>query len=189
MAELRQFTPNDVERLKPGDCLLYSGSSFISRAIKIKTWSHVSHVEIYRGDFKSIASRDQVGVNTYSFRYDGLYEVRRPNSELDMGEALRWFDTPFDPVTKTGTTGQKYDTWGLFRFFTLGKQSTDKQFCSEVATRFYRKCVELPHGHDFHPFHPDWDADLIAPCGYEISDEFTVMWNQKVGWTGLPMAA
>ena len=180
------FTATDAARLIPGDCLLYSSGGPLPWLIKIKTWSPVSHVSVYRGNLRSIAARAE-GVNTYPLRCDGLYAVLRPcDGPLNVDPGLAWFDVPFNPKTHTGVTGQRYDTWGLFRFFTLGKQSEDKQFCSEVATRFYRLCLAAD-GDAFHPFAKRWDADLVSPGMFLASDEFDLAWSAAAGWEqGLP---
>ncbi len=142
--------------LAPGDCLLYSGGGFFSRLIRIKTWSPISHVEVYIGGGLSVASRDGKGVNTYPLRLDGLVTVLRPARYVDMPAALAWHQHQ---------VGQKYDWWGLMRFFTIGKQSDTKQFCSEFATRFYR-------AGGFEPFTAEIDADLVSPGQFLYSPLF-----------------
>jgi hypothetical protein len=67
-------------------------------------------------------------------------------------------------------TGQRYDWLGLLRFFTLGQQSTDKQFCSEHATRFYR-------AGGFEPFSKHYDADLVSPGHFLSSAKFATHWR------------
>lgn len=185
MAAKVAFTSADVARLVPGDCLLYSSGGPLPWLIKLKTWSPVSHVEVYRGVAngvaRSIAAR-QAGVNTYPVRLDGVYEVLRPDpSPLDLQPAVVWFDVPFNKATGQGVTGQRYDVLGLFRFFTLGSQSTEKQFCSEVATRFYRRA--LTHdGRPFCPFAADYDADLVSPGMFRASTQFVDVWTTTAGW-------
>lgn len=146
----------NVKALRPGDCLLYSGTGFFSRVIRIKTWSAISHVEIYVGFGKSVASRDGHGVNTYPLRTDGLVTVLRPLRFVDVGAGMRWHQQQI---------GQAYDWWGLLRFFAIGEQSTTKQFCSEYATRWYR-------AGGFEPFAKDYDADLVSPGMFLSSAEF-----------------
>lgn len=141
---------------QPGDCLLYAGTGFFSRIIKIKTWSPVSHCELYIGDGQSVASRDGVGVGTFTVRTDGLYAVLRPLAPFNLPKAMRWYKT---------VEGQRYDWLGLLRMFTIGEQSTNMQFCSEFETRMYR-------AGDFEPFTPEIDADLVAPGQYLYSPRF-----------------
>jgi hypothetical protein len=133
--------------LKPGDALLYRGKGFVSWFIRVKTWSPVNHVEVYVGEGAVITARGN-GSRVFPFTEEGLVEVWRPLHPLDLPAAMRWF--------YAAANGQKYDKWGLFRFFTLGRQSTDKQFCSELATRFYRAA-------GFDPFTKETDADLVSP--------------------------
>jgi len=144
--------------LVPGDCLLYRGRGLLPALIRLKTWSDVSHIEMYFGNGVVGASRAE-GVNTYRLKTEGLRVVLRPTDAVDMAAVRRWHDQPFDPKTQTGVTGQKYDTLGLFRFFTIGKQSMDRQFCSEWQTRAYRQG-------GFNPFAEHYDADLVSPGMY-----------------------
>ena len=142
---------------QPGDCLLYRGTSLMSRLIQIKTWSVISHVEIACGPLCSVASRDGKGVDLYSIRTDGLYAMLRPVAPVNMETAFNWFYAT--------ARGQRYDWLGLFRFFTVGQQSMDKQFCSEFAVRFYR-------AGGFAPFAADYDADLVSPGMFLCSTQF-----------------
>ena len=177
------FTAADTMRLLPGDCLLYSSGGPLPWVIKLKTWSPVSHVEVYRGACESFAARAP-GVDTFRFRSEGLYEILRPNgSPLDLTAAIAWFDQPFDPKTETGVTGQLYDAWGLTRFFRFPwtEPSLDKQFCSELATRLYRLC-RTASGALFCPFATRYDADLVSPGMFRASDEFALLWSADAGW-------
>lgn len=151
------FSDAILPRLRPGDLLIYSRDSFFGRAIKIKTWSNYSHVETYIGGTKTHAARDSgklwgkprpgTGVGVFDIQFDGLVLVRRPRDPFNLAAA-------WDYMRKV--EGQRYDVLGIFRFFTLGKQSTDKQFCSEDATRLARAA-------GVHPFVHWLDADLVSP--------------------------
>ncbi len=153
--------------LNPGDLILYRGTSIWSKLLMIKTWSPVSHCEVYLGNGKSYSARDGVGVDFFPLRLEGLTHVLRPivraGDPFDFKAGVKWAET---------TRGQKYDWLGLFRFFTLGKQSLTKQFCSEACLRFYRNC-------QFEPFHKDKDADLIAPGNFLDSPAFEHWWVRK----------
>lgn len=135
--------------IRAGDVLCYRGRGLFSWAIMVKTWAEVSHVELANSGASAFASRDGKGVHTYAIDLDParLYAVLRPVQAVDM-EAVRAFHSR--------CIGQKYDVWGLFRFFTWGKQSFDKQFCSEYVVRLLR------HG-GVEPFTPETDADLVSP--------------------------
>ncbi len=154
--------------LKEGDCLLYSGKGIFSWLIKIKTWSKYSHVEVYIGHGQSFASRDGEGVEVYWMRGNDLAMVLRPTQAINVENGMDFIKA---------TSGQRYDWWGLLRFFTLGKQSTRKQFCSELATRFYNAC-------GFYPFSKKYDADLVSPGMFASSAKFNVIWEAPDGKLG-----
>lgn len=148
--------------LHAGDVLLYASSGFWAWTIKVKTWSEVSHVEVVGPDATALASRDGSGVDTYyPIRLDGLYAVLRPRQTPDMAAAWQWHRT---------VRGQKYDWWGLMRFFTIGQQSMHKQFCSEYATRLLRHA-------GIEPFAPGYDADLVSPGMFLSSPAFEEVWR------------
>jgi hypothetical protein len=151
--------------LKPGDVLLYGGTGFWARLIRIKTWSDVSHVELVAPDGESaLSSRDGIGVGQFlPIRLHGLSAVLRPEMSLDMDALLAFHNT---------CVGQRYDWWGLLRFFTIGKQSTDKQFCSEYVMRLLRA-----GGMD--PFTPQVDADLVAPGQFLMSPLLALRWRAE----------
>lgn len=146
--------------LCPGDCLLYESRGLIGLVIRIKTWHRATHCEVYVGGGETVASRGPQdgtgGVGRYSLREDGLAHILRPVLPFDMDTALRWFAT---------VDGQRYDLWGLLRFFTIGHGKQDRMFCSEFATRFYR-------AGGLEPFQADEDADLIAPGTFLVSPIF-----------------
>lgn len=146
--------------LQPGDYLAYHGTGFVAWVISVKTWHDVTHCEVYVGAGETVASRgpqDGVGgVGRYALRLDDLVHVLRPLMPFDLARALRWFET---------VNGEQYDLWGLLRFFSVGAGRTDRMFCSEFATRFYR-------AGGVEPFQPDEDADAVAPCQFLISPIF-----------------
>lgn len=146
-------------KLKPGDVLLYTGTGFFSWVIRVKTWSTISHCEIYDGHGYSLASRDGQGVDRYPLRREGLTAVMRPKDPLDLRTGHRWFEEE--------ARGQGYDWLGLLAFTSARWQGKNngKMFCSEFLVRFLRWC-----GVD--PF-PDADADAIAPGQFRTSPEFS----------------
>jgi hypothetical protein len=151
---------NARDFVRPGDYLAYRASGFVGWIIKIKTWHDVTHCEVYVGDGASVASRgpqDGVGgVGRYDLRLEGLTHILRPIVPFDLQAALRWFQI---------VNGQRYDLWGLLRFFTIGAGKQDRMFCSEFATRFYR-------AGGLEPFQRDEDADAVAPCTFLLSSQF-----------------
>ena len=151
--------------LRPGDVMLYRPNSLFGRLIAVKSWHPFSHVEIAIAPGKAVASRDLRGVNEYDTRWSELSMVRRPVEPFDLTKAMEYFQT---------VKGQPYDVWGLLRFFGRGKESMDKQFCSEFATRFYRA-----GGLD--PF-DGTPADHIPPGWFSsVADGFKTIWTDKHG--------
>lgn len=152
--------------LKPGDCLLYRNTwSFIGWVIRVKTWSPVNHVEVYIGDGHVISARS-TGTRIYPVTFDNLYEVRRPTETVDLSAAMKWF--------MEVANGQGYDWLGLLRFVQLGKPSLIKQFCSELATRWFRKGkVEL--------FTAETDADKVSPGMLRTTIKLPLYWSEAKG--------
>lgn len=148
------------EKLRPGDCLLYSPTGIFGLIISLKTWHKIAHVEVYIGEGWAAASRDGKGVGIYPLRTSQLCCILRPKDKFDINSALLWYLT---------VRGQKYDWFGLLRFAWRSKvvpNSLDnRMFCSEFVTRFYR-------AGDFDPFSPETDADEIAPFQFLTSPEF-----------------
>jgi hypothetical protein len=165
MAKLMPPPANLTTWLQPGDALLYRSKGLMPWLIMTKTWSRTSHISVYMGKGISYAART-AGVRSYPLRVEGLYAVLRPEGVFDQAKATAWFNAH--------AVGQRYDTWGLFRFFTLGKQSQDKQFCSELAVRLYRaaKCC---------PFGERYDADLVSPGMFLSSPHFRELWFAEYG--------
>lgn len=120
--------------LQPGDVLLYQGRGFWSWLIRIKTFSPVSHVEVYAGDGLAFASRDGEGVGTFPVRDDDLWAILRPTVPLSPfeWEALARVHAHY--------VGARYDWKGLFGFFepAHGKDDATKAFCSEHAARIFK---------------------------------------------------
>lgn len=116
--------------LRPGDVILYADKSLIGVVIRWKTWSDVSHVEVYLGDGYSAAARAR-GVNTYPFDDRAIRLVLRPNVPFDIARMRAFHES---------CVGQKYDYWGLIRVFVLNKQGAqDRAYCSEHAARMAKR--------------------------------------------------
>lgn len=162
-------TPWPPVPIEAGDVLCYSGSGFFSTLIRLKTWApkplSISHVEMANSAASAFASRDGKGVQTYPIDLDPkrLVAVLRPVMPIDMA-AVRAFHSQ--------CIGQAYDWVGLFRFWTIGKQSLTKQFCSEYAVRLLR------HG-GVEPFTPTTDADLVAPWWFLASPALRLVWRRE----------
>ena len=132
--------PIDLAQLRRGDLLLYGGGGIFNLVIQTKTWSHFSHVEVFDGRGLdgvpyALASRNNIGVNRYLLRTDGLRLVLRPMLDLDFEAGARWFETE--------ARFQPYDWWGLLAFSSAKWQGREngKMFCSEFAARYLRVCI------------------------------------------------
>jgi len=161
MVDAIAFTP-DI--LVPGDCLLYQGSSLFSWAIRVKTFSYISHVECFIGNKRALASRDGEGVSNYPLRLDGLVEVLRPNDIFDLDAGIAWYGT---------VKGRPYDWKQLFTFLKAGRSALENEeafFCSEFANAFYRKC-------GLHPFSRTYPSTAVSPGMFRASPHFDVVWT------------
>ena len=149
--------------LHPGDAILYYGHDFGSFLIALKTWTKVAHIEIYRGDQRSLASRIESGVNAYPLRLGGVAAVMRPKQPLDFQSADAWFETK--------ARGHGYDWLGLLCFMLAGREGEKhKFFCSELATHYYRAA-------GLEPFNPRWPAVRVPPSFFLASPGFDAVWT------------
>lgn len=169
-------------KLQPGDVLLYDRQGFVNWAIKVKTWSKVSHVEVVadvHGTLRAAASRNGVGCGIYDIEYRDLAAIVRaqlPPTIDEESDALvpRTFDSTaaVDWFFRERIFQQRYDWLGLFNFYIAAWQGREngRMFCSEFAVRFLRAGgVEL--------FRPECDADSVAPGEFLKSAHGRVMWS------------
>ena len=147
-------TINDFPQLQPGDILLYGGRDLVSRLIQFRTWSDVSHIEIYADAGRSVASRNGIGVGQYPLRVAGLRRVYRPKVAFDFSAALKWFAT---------VDGTKYGWADLLRFYLIDVPTTGL-ICSEFADLWFRN-GGLPL------FNTNYPEGAVCPGDFEkISD-------------------
>lgn len=148
--------------LQPGDTILYFSHDVFDWIIALKTWCKAAHVEMYRGDGMSYASRNGIGVNTYPTRFSDVAAIVRPVKPLDMQSIALWFET---------VRGEGYDWAGLL-CFTLAVRhgSNRKQFCSELMTRLWRKGKG-------DPFNRNWDADRVPPSFFLVTGAGKLIWQ------------
>lgn len=160
-----------IPQLLPGDHLLYGRQPFFpsfagwffSWLTSVKTWSPAVHIEVYRGEGKSIASRNGIGVNEYPLRFEQLIAVLRPNQPFDLAKGLLWFNEH--------ARGQGYDWKGLLCFtLAVHQGSQNKMFCSEFATN-------LDRAMGLKSFDPICDADMISPGQFLQSPAFDEVWQ------------
>ncbi|HTB86013.1 MAG TPA: hypothetical protein VK742_20375 [Candidatus Sulfotelmatobacter sp.] len=123
---------NNFPELLPGDILLYGGNDLVSRLIQFRTWSDVSHIEIYVGGGRSVASRNGIGVNEYPLRIAGLRRAYRPKTDFwldaNFDKAMAWFQT---------VKGTPYGWADLARFYLIDIP-TRGLICSEFGDLFFR---------------------------------------------------
>ncbi len=184
--------------LQFGDVLLYTPASrfSFSAVITVKTWSDFSHSELYLGEcnvermrdrgliasslvddakragapLDVYASRDPKrwlpwpsggGVNLFSLRTAQLGVVRRPREPVDVDAVLKFC---------AKTAGQRYDWWGLLRFYTIGKGKPDRMFCSEAVTRALRTGGPL--------LFDNRDADQVSPGMLDETRDLFDIWRR-----------
>jgi hypothetical protein len=163
-------TVNDFPQLEPGDILLYGGRDLVSRLIQFRTWSDVSHIEIYVGDGRSVASRNGIGVNKYPLRIAGLRRVYRSKQRLmlhgffDFEKSMAWFAT---------VSGKPYGWADLLRFYLINVR-TQGLICSEFADLFFRN-GGLPL------FNTNYPEGAVCPGDYEKISDLLVeeIWSWK----------
>jgi hypothetical protein len=150
--------------LQPGDHLLYGKSDLFGLITSVKTWSPAVHIEVYCAPGYSVASRNGIGVNLYPVRLAQLIAVLRPR-RFDLEAAMQWF--------RAHARGEAYDWLGLLCFTLAVKQgSKRKMFCSEFAARLDRHA-------GCRSFHPEFDADRIAPGNFAMSPAFEWAWKRE----------
>lgn len=154
----------DPSILQVGDCLLYRPSSVFGWLIAVKTFTRISHVEVYVGGGKSFTSRDGKGVDIYPLRTDGLAAVRRPVSPLpNLDKALAWTQL---------VRGQAYDFKDLWTFLLMGKPSGDplKMICSESVACWYKEV-------GYEAVNLDVNSEAIAPADFYKTGALRTIWK------------
>lgn len=153
----------DPSILRPGDVLLYAPSNVFGRAIAWMTGGGVSHVEIYKGDGVSYASRDGIGVAEYPFRVEQLRRVLRSRTPLNLGRMAQTF---------AAMRGHKYDWKGIWNTATgaRGDSATGAAVCSEAATIWLRAAglVRLFGAEE---------PENITPRDFEKQPDFWQVWS------------
>lgn len=154
--------------LKPGDILVYSGSSLLSRLIKLKTYSEWTHVALYIGDGKQREFREGIGAQECPFTIKNLAMIRRRNAPWDKEKS----DVFWREVNDQG-----YDYIGILWSFFARRQGRDNNsmFCSEYLIRDDRRACEGYLVSD------ETDADGVAPADIVRSPASFVVWMAKDG--------
>ena len=147
--------------LLPGDVLLYSHTSLMSWLIRIKTWSQISHVEVYWGAGKAAASRDGHGVNIYPFDAT-VAVVLRPKVAFNKEQADAWLQ---------GEIGKPYGWLDLLRFITIKVPDEHGYICSQFADLLERAGGVLAFSYKF-------DAGAVAPGEFLESAALDEIYNR-----------
>jgi hypothetical protein len=141
---------NRFPELQPGDILLYGDGSLLSWLIRLRTWSDVSHVEVYIGGGRVLASRAQ-GPREYALRFLGLRRVVRPHVR-DIDGGLNWFCAVASKLP--------YGFFDLARFYLIDI-NTNGLICSEFVDIFFQKCGLML-------FNPNYPEGAVCPRDFEI---------------------
>lgn len=165
------LSPFTYRLLQPGDCLLYSPTDVFDWAVALKTFTRVSHVEIFVGGHKSVASRNGKGVREYLARETDVAAVRRPGPEFDLEKAVRWFDAEAE--------GQGYGLRTLLSFIFLNSSPVEgHMICSEFAAEFY-KAGGAPC------FARDWPSYRTPPSYFVATPRLTTIWDNGKLFQGI----
>ncbi len=123
--------PIDPKILKPGMLLLYEASSLFGYAIAAFSGSRISHIEMFKGNGISYASRDGIGVDEYQLRLNNLALVLESVEPLDMDRVAKGF---------AGKRGHRYDNATILKHATFGLVGGKPmaEVCSEVQAYLVR---------------------------------------------------
>lgn len=150
-------TPFDPSILQPGDAIIYAGHNVFDLLISFRTAIWASHIEIYIGDGKSVASRNGIGTGIYRLRLNDLKYVLRPSQPFDVTKAMAWFRS-IHPMP--------YGWWELLNCLVPWEVNASGLFCSQFATLFYRAAA-------FFPFNQEFDPAKVTPRDFLEADPFT----------------
>jgi len=166
-----KLSPFTFRLLQPGDCILYRPVDVFDWAVAVKTWTRVSHVEVFIGQHTSVASRNGKGVGMYPVRLHDVAAVRRPGPGFDLERAMRWFDACAE--------GQKYGWRTLLTFIFLNSSPIEgHMICSEFAAEFY-KAGGLPL------FASDWPSYRTPPSLEVATPQLTTIWDDGNLFAGI----
>lgn len=169
--EPAKLSPFTERLLVPGDCILYRPTDVFDWAVALKTWTRVSHVEVFIGDHTSVASRNGKGVDMYPVRLQDVACVRRPGPGFDLEKAMRWFDAC--------AQGQKYGWRTLLSFICLNSSPVEgHMICSEFAAEFYKA-----GGHPL--FAADWPSYRTPPSLEVATPALTTIWDDGQLFAGI----
>lgn len=136
--------------------------------IAIKTWTWLSHVEVYVGNGRVIAARPS-GVDIYPERMDSsLRFVRRPI----MTPGLQ-FNGQCAMLAVQPLLGQPYEIAGLFSFYLpLMNRHRATCICSSVATVFVQ-------GGGCQLFNPELCPDDVSPAQFWQTNDLLTIYDRS----------
>lgn len=178
---------------RPGDLLVYArNEDLLDRAIRIKTWSDYTHVEVWLGNELVGDICTRLGgprVSELGIRIDAvLFASRGPATfqwwppkmvgggvnlyALDYRPGLVLVRRPvtfdvaaaIDWLSEPGILGQAYDVVGLLNFYLARVQGPENgaMFCSEAGTRLYKRTGTIRA--------ENVDADCVSPRDLAVSE-------------------
>lgn len=158
-----------LKLLQPGDILFYSGTSWASWLIKLKTYSEWTHVAVYLGNGLQREFVEGVGPQVVPLRIKNLGMIKRRYGNWSKTRSDEYWDTVKD---------QTYDYWGLILGFIARRQGRENKsmWCSEYITRDDRYAVDGQH-----LFADEVDADGVSPADVGRSPAAFVIWMAKEG--------
>jgi hypothetical protein len=166
---MSDFLPNPpLPDLRMGDVLLYSPSDLVGYLISLKTWTLLSHAEVYIGGGRCIGARIE-GVAFYTERVDKyLRFIRRPF----MPEGKQ-FDAVAAYKAVSDTIGKPYDVSAFWAFFNpWEKHRKVGRICSVVTTAYLE-------GGGCQVFNPEVSPDDISPAQLWQTPSLSTIWERK----------
>ena len=142
------------DEMKPGDLIAFGGMGWISRIIKFKTRSHVSHVGVVLNidDHGRVMVMESTSLNGKK----GVQINRLSKRVAEYNGHMWWFPMSIDSRKSFNINnfwkfmwaqdGKKYDKWQAIFSATLphAKEDFGKMFCSELVAGAYEKSGVLP---------------------------------------------
>lgn len=151
--------------LEVGDVLFYTPSDLVGVLIALKTWTWLSHVEVYDGEDRVIAARLS-GVSRYPVRTDHLVAIRRP-------AAYGAFQQEKARAAVENLLGKPYEVWAFESFINPWcRHRHVSRICSAVVTLYLRGGgVEL--------FNPEVSQNKISPAQLWQTNDLVRVWGVK----------
>lgn len=165
------------DELRAGAICLYNSASLSDKAIEWKEGDpDTAHVEIYIGNGKSVASRNEIGVGLYDFRPEGLVHVRFLDGDFSLEPAMGWFNQ---------VDGAKYGWGDIGANLDLIEAPEDAWQKPEVLLKTGMDCSHFASMFlmaGFCPqFDPWFDLRKITPLDFKIVRQSRAVWDNPPG--------